>query len=129
MDEVKILRNQHHPTRPSLEDVLVSLTRLITKLKKAFIVIDALDECRLPGNVEKLLDKIFELQAGTSLNIFATSRDMPNVEAKFDEKNAVCMEIKALDEDMMIYLNDNLSNLPIFVRKIINSKTKSSPPL
>lgn len=130
MDEVTKLYNYHKPrrSRPSFQEVFDSLKRVIMSFSSTFVLIDALDECRLPDGVLKLLARIFELQAISGLRLFATSRFIPEIKAEFEEKNASFMEIKASDDDMLSYLTTSLSRLPSFVIKDhqLQEKVKSA---
>lgn len=130
MEEVTKLYNYHKPrrSRPSFQEVLDSLKRVIMNFSSTFILIDALDECRLPDGVLKLLAKIFELQGIAGFGLFATSRFIPEIIADFEEKNATSMEIKASDDDMLTYLDSSLSKLPSFVMKDhqLQEKVKSA---
>lgn len=130
MEEVTKLYNYHKPRRssPSFQDVFVSLSQVIASFSSTFVLIDALDECRLPDGVLKFLTKIFELQSMTGFSLFATSRFIPEIKARFEEKNAISMDIKALDDDMLSYLDTSLSKLPSFVMKDhqLQEKVKSA---
>lgn len=129
-DEVTRLYNHHKPrrSRPSFQEILDSLKKTIMSFSNTFVLIDALDECRLPDGVLKLLAEIFELQAITGFSLFATSRFIPEIKASFEEKNATSIEIKASDDDMLGYLNTSLSKLPSFVMKDyqLQEKVKSA---
>lgn len=117
MDEVTKLYNYHKPrqSRPSSQEILDALKSVIMRFSSTFVIIDALDECRLPDGVLKLLAKVFELQAIAGLSFLATSRFIPEIKLAFEERNATCMEIKASNDDMLSYLNTSLSKLPAFV--------------
>jgi hypothetical protein len=53
---------------------------------RIFIIIDALDECQVSGGCRaKFLSEIFGLQANCGLNLFATSRPIPEFKEKFKE--------------------------------------------
>ncbi|QGA13764.1 hypothetical protein EYB26_001415 [Talaromyces marneffei] len=130
MDEVTKLYNYHKPrrSRPAFHEILDSLKQVIMSFSGTFVLIDALDECRLPNGVLKLLSEIFELQAVAGFSLFSTSRFIPEIKATFEVKNATSMEIKASDNDMLSYLNTHLSKLPSFVIKDyqIQEKVKSA---
>ena len=115
-DSVKMLYNQHKDkgTRPPLDKFLKILESIIAKFSKVYIIIDALDECQLSGGCRpRFLSSILSLQARTGARLFATSRSIPDIEKTF--KNCLSLEILASDEDIQIYLNNHMSQLPTFV--------------
>jgi hypothetical protein len=77
-------------------------------LPRVFIVIDALDECRRLA-ISQILDELFDLQATHNLNILATSRFIPEIMAKFQDKPTE--EIRAAKADVITYLNANMNKL------------------
>ncbi|OQD71694.1 hypothetical protein PENPOL_c001G06226 [Penicillium polonicum] len=103
-------------TRPSMSEISKTIQVLLksSDIAKVYIVIDALDECRMyDGSRTKLLDVIFELQDSCNLNLLATSRFIPEITELFKEKPA--LEIRASTVDVMRYLRGNLAMLPAFV--------------
>jgi hypothetical protein len=84
----------------------------VNQLSRAFIVIDALDECQFL-TVTRLLDTILELQASSSLNLIATSRLIPEITGRFKSKPT--FEIRAATPDVTEYLRGSLEKLPSFV--------------
>ena len=68
-------RHKTKRTRPSFEEISRVLQSILASYSRAFIVIDALDECGISdGGCKKLLSEIFNLQAKTRTSLFATSR-------------------------------------------------------
>lgn len=59
--------------------------------------------------------EIFNLQAKTKTNFFATSRRIPDIERAF--KGNPTLEILASDEDVQKYLDSQMSELPGCVLK------------
>jgi hypothetical protein len=93
--------------------VLHSITNLYLR---AFIIVDALDECQVAdGCRTRFITEIFSLQAKTKANFFATSRFIPEITEKF--KGDVVLEIRATNEDVKSYINSNMSQLPVFVQR------------
>ena len=83
---------------------------------RVFIVIDALDECRLSdGSRTRLLSELFALQANSGANFFATSRFIPEITEKFE--GSPSLEIHAREEDVRRYLGSRISNFPAFVQR------------
>ncbi|KAK0706743.1 nucleoside phosphorylase domain-containing protein [Lasiosphaeria miniovina] len=116
-NEVKTLHDKHKSTRtrPSVEEILKTLNHVVTDYSRVFIIIDALDECEaFDGCRARLLTEIFNLQAGSDANVFATSRFIPEVNEKF-KGSSISLEIRASDEDVGAYLHSHMSRLPAFV--------------
>jgi hypothetical protein len=84
---------------PSLNNMLKILHAVVADYSRAFIVIDALDECQVSdGSRRKLLSEIFSLQSKTGLNVFATSRFIPEIMKGFED--CVSLEIRAGDDNV-----------------------------
>jgi len=80
---------------------------------RVFIVVDALDECQISdGCRTTFLSEIFNLQAKTGANLFATSRDIPEITKMF--AGSVSVEVRANNEDLRVYLDGNMSQIPAF---------------
>ena len=81
-----------------------------------FIVIDALDECGISdGGYRKLLSEVFNLQAKTGANLFATSRFIPDITEEF--RGRPSLEIRASEGDVRRYLDGHMSQLRPFVSR------------
>jgi hypothetical protein len=120
-DAVKLLYDRHNknlPTRPSLDDISEALCSVIALYNKAFVVIDALDECQVSdGCRSRFLSNIFNLQAQTGVKLFATSRPIPDIERLFT--GCLSCEILATDEDVRRYLDNHMFRLPRFVAQSV----------
>ncbi|KAL7783395.1 ankyrin repeat-containing domain protein [Trichoderma afarasin] len=115
---VKDLYDQHQAkkTRPSVDDISKALQSVAAKLSRVFVIVDALDECQASNKCRStLLLEIFNLQAKTKTNFFATSRRIPDIERAF--KGYTSLEILANDEDVQKYLDSQMSELPGCVLK------------
>ena len=67
-------RHKAKRTRPSFDEISQALQLVVASYSRTFIVIDALDECGASeGGYRKILPEIFNLQARTGTNLFATS--------------------------------------------------------
>ena len=118
-DSVKTLhddcRDKHK--RPSHDEILSALHSVSTVYSRIFIIVDALDECQVTNGCRtKLLSGIFELQASQArveVNIFSTSRYIPEIVERF--KESISLEIRANDEDLQTYLAGHMEQLPPFV--------------
>ena len=110
---------KHHyanRTRPLFDEISKLLHSTVSNYSRAFIIIDALDECQVSdGGRKKFLLEMFNLQAKTGLNLFATSRFIPDIMKEFE--GSVSLEIHASDGDVQKYLNGHISQLPSFVSR------------
>ncbi|KAK3942551.1 hypothetical protein QBC46DRAFT_426439 [Diplogelasinospora grovesii] len=115
---VKELHDQHKlkRTRPSPDDISRVLQSVVETYSKVFIVIDALDECQTAGGcLTRFLSELFHFQAGYDINIFATSRDIPEIARHFE--NSLRLEIRASTEDVSRYIQGHLHDLPKVIRE------------
>jgi hypothetical protein len=91
-----------------------ALYSVVTGYSRAFIIVDALDECQVSdGGRRRFLSEIFNLHAKTGSNLFATSRFIPEIEKEFE--GCLSLEIRASDEDVKRYLDGHMLQLPSFV--------------
>ncbi|KAN0069147.1 hypothetical protein V8E54_012776, partial [Elaphomyces granulatus] len=120
-DIVKNLYSHHTPkrTHPLPDEVLSTLHHVMACYSRAFIVIDALDECQVSHEGRgKFLREIFNLQAKTGVNVFATSRFIQDIENQFS--GSIKLEIRASDADVQKYLDGKLQNSQSWVLKNLN---------
>ena len=89
---------------------------MAASFSRIFIIIDALDECeecnRCPA---RFLSAIFTLQAKTAVNLFVTSRHVPNIEQEFI--GSTSLEIRASSDDIRRYLQEHVPELQSCVSK------------
>ncbi|KAB8208120.1 hypothetical protein BDV34DRAFT_58181 [Aspergillus parasiticus] len=90
-------------TRPTFNDILDILTEVVAGFSRAFLVVDALDECHTPS---RFLSVLSELQARTRAKLFATSRFIPEIMSSFS--GCLSIEIKPTDGDIEKYLAENM---------------------
>jgi len=108
-------RQSGRPTRPSFDDLSAALRSVISLYAKAFIVVDALDECPISeGCRSRFISEIIDLQSQTGANVFTTSRFIPEITHTFQDI-ATVLEIRARDEDVRKYLASRMFRLPSFV--------------
>jgi len=101
-------------TRPSYDEVLEALHSVAAYYSRAFIIVDALDECQVSdGSRGRFLSEIFNLQVKTRANIFATSRYIPEIKQEFE--GSILVDIRASGNDVRRYLEGHISQLPSFV--------------
>jgi Cdc6-like AAA superfamily ATPase len=111
-ENVKSLYERHKGKRtyPLFDEILKELDSVIQLYSKVFIIIDALDEYQTLVDDRRLfLHSIFNLQAHTHVNIFATSRFIPEIEQQFEKCER--MEIRAQDDDILRYLDGRIPHL------------------
>ncbi|KAH7129266.1 hypothetical protein EDB81DRAFT_764414 [Dactylonectria macrodidyma] len=76
-DSVRSLhhKHKHERSRPSFAELSTTLQSVARLYSRVFILIDALDECRVSyGSQTGFLAEVFKLRAWPRTNIFATSR-------------------------------------------------------
>ncbi|OBT75334.1 hypothetical protein VF21_04711 [Pseudogymnoascus sp. 05NY08] len=103
----------------SFDEILSILRSVATTIySRVFITVDALDECQVSDiGRTKFLEAILNLQAEckTRINIFATSRFIPEIRERFT--NAIQREIVAHPDDVRRYLDGHIQGLPRCVRQ------------
>lgn len=111
-------RHKTKRTRPTMDEIRKALYSLAAKLSSSrlFIVIDALDECHASnGCRSRFLESVFHAQAISGANVFATSRNIPEITDKFQK--SILLEVQASDHDVRLYLDGHMDRLPGFVRR------------
>ncbi|KAB5542460.1 hypothetical protein GE09DRAFT_1225395 [Coniochaeta sp. 2T2.1] len=96
------------PTFVDIANSLKSVTRLYSRL---FILVDALDEADSHQRA-RFVRSLFALQAEGEVNIFATSRFIPDIVKEFS--GAASLEIRATDKDIENYLEGRMPELESF---------------
>jgi hypothetical protein len=120
-DGVKSLYEYHKgkQTRPSVHEISKELHSVIGAYSKCFIIVDALDECPIAdGSRQKFLCELLRLQARVGVNLFATSRFIPQI-VKELAGSCTSLEIRASDEDVRRYLDGHMMRLPSFVSRSV----------
>ncbi|EPS40260.1 hypothetical protein H072_5924 [Dactylellina haptotyla CBS 200.50] len=103
-------RCQKHDAVLKLDEMVQILEDILEPYEKVFVVIDALDEAEEQGGPISSLAKIFELQEKCNINIFATSRDIPEIKKLFE--TAKSLRIRATNEDLEMYITGRIFQLP-----------------
>ncbi|KAJ5186403.1 hypothetical protein N7449_011167 [Penicillium cf. viridicatum] len=102
-------RHKDHQSRPLLSEISSTVHDVAATYSKTFIIIDALDECQIVQNdLDVFIREIFDFQAVSKANIFATSRFIQHIESKFQK--ATRLEIRADETDVERYLQGNLQD-------------------
>lgn len=115
---VKSLYDQHNDkgTRPSLGELSRTLRSLTSLYSRAFIVVDALDECQTTdGSRMTFLSEVLNLQSEPGVSVFATSRYLPDIVDKF--KHSTSLEIRASESDVRRYVDGRIPHLKSFVHR------------
>jgi hypothetical protein len=113
---VKALYDGHKKegTRPLFNEISRALRSVAAMYSRVFIIVDALDECKVvDGCRTKFLTEIFSLRTKCAVNIFATSRFIPELTEIFN--GSTLLEIRASNEDVRRYLDGHMFRLPGFV--------------
>ncbi|KAJ3536445.1 hypothetical protein NM208_g6710 [Fusarium decemcellulare] len=105
-------------TRPNLEEIVQVLQSVCRQYTRTFLVVDALDECQtFDGCRDRFLAELLSLREKSSVNIYATSRFIPDITREFDNIQCKSLEIRATPEDVRNYLQNHINELPSFVRR------------
>ncbi|KAI0440392.1 hypothetical protein F4803DRAFT_527515, partial [Xylaria telfairii] len=108
-------KNKGSGSRPTVSELRQAIQSGVRELSRVFIVIDALDECQTDDCQYKFISELLYLWSDLEANVLATSRFIPAITSRFD--SAVRREIRASDEDIIRYVDGNLSRLPGFVSR------------
>ncbi len=115
---VKDLYDHHTAkrTRPSLDDISKTIQAVTTWYSKIYLIVDAVDECEASGGCRsRLLSEMFALGDKSGVNIFATSRFIPDIITEFSQSMSV--EIRASNEDVQGYVEENMRELPKVIQQ------------
>jgi len=107
-------------TRPSAGEIIRALLSVASSYSRVFVVVDALDECSATDESRTrptLLQGLLDLQKHGGINLFATSRFIPDVIERFRQHGCVSLEIRASRLDVERYLDGNMSRLMSFVQR------------
>ncbi|EWZ86326.1 hypothetical protein NW765_001371 [Fusarium oxysporum] len=107
-------------TRPPTGEIVKILHAIaaLPSFSRIFVVVDALDECQSSGNLgAKFLSELFRLQHKRRVNLFATSRFIPEIQNAFNDNGAIQVDIRASDNDIHTYIVSVLSMMPGCVRR------------
>ncbi|KAH8659428.1 hypothetical protein BGZ61DRAFT_433523, partial [Ilyonectria robusta] len=116
-ESAKSLYDKHKDkrSRPSLEEISSTIRSTAKLYSRGFVLIDALDECRASdGSRTRFLTEVFELQAKSAINIFATSRPLPEITQSFNE--TLSLDVRATRDDVRKYLDGHMKELRLFIR-------------
>jgi hypothetical protein len=104
-------------TRPSFDEISHVLHATVANFSRAFIIVDALDECQAAdGGRKRFLAELLGLQAKTGASLLTTSRFIPDIMKQLEGKSTR-LEIRASNDDVQRYLKGHLSRLPSCVSR------------
>jgi hypothetical protein len=111
---------EHHKRKRSylfLEEILQVLQSVFSEYSRAFIIVDALDECQISdGDRKRFLTELFNFQAIIAANLFVISRFLPDIEKEFEGRN-VRLKIRVNDDDLRRYMDAHMFKLLSFVSR------------
>ncbi|KAK2795967.1 hypothetical protein FQN50_009649 [Emmonsiellopsis sp. PD_5] len=117
-DSLKTLYTKHTKaqTRPSFREISETLQSLVMAHSRVYVLVDALDECQMSdGHRTTFLAELFSCYSKCEMNIFATSRFVPEIVQQF--KSGLSIEIRASNDDVLAYLEGRMGQLPSFVQR------------
>jgi len=110
-------RHKTKRTRPSTDELLKALQEIAASYARLFVVIDALDECEAAsGCRSRLIEEGFTLQDRCGVNLFMTSRFIPEITNKFDK--SCWLEIRASKGDIERYLEGHIKQSSATIQKM-----------
>jgi Cdc6-like AAA superfamily ATPase len=102
--------------RPSLDKLSSALWSVVAEYSRVFVVVDALDECATAERCRvSLMEQLLELNSTTGVNVFTTSRPVPDIVDMFCRFPS--LEIRASSEDVGRYLQGHMGELMPFVAR------------
>ncbi|EGX88078.1 serine/threonine-protein kinase ripk4, putative [Cordyceps militaris CM01] len=103
-------------TRPSLDEISTAFVAILGLYSRVFVLFDALDESP-DRSWSTLLKGLFHHQKNYNINIFATSRNIPDINEHFKAAmSSEILEIRANDKDVVKYLHGHMDELPSLVK-------------
>jgi hypothetical protein len=100
-------RHRGKRMRPSLGEIVEVLHSVIREHSRVFVVVDAVDECPASGHCRAaFVAGLLDLRSH-GVNIFATSRFIPEITNRFDK--STWLEIRARDEDVAKFVDAQIS--------------------
>ena len=117
-EEIRNMYKQYNKeqTRPSLAEYLHLLHKVARMFSQAFLLVDALDECKEEdGARERLLAALRQLSG--SFRLVVTSRWIPAIESELSE--ALKLEIRADNEDVARYVSSRVATTPRLMRHVV----------
>jgi hypothetical protein len=106
----------HVHQRPLLRSISRCLQSVVASFSEVFILIDALDECKvLDGCRTSFMWEMCTLQEVSRTHVLATTRHILHIIDSFRADQV--MEVRASAHDVQMFIEGNLDSLPSFVRR------------
>lgn len=113
-NSIRELYERHKNRRPILNEISATLRSTALSFPRSFIIIDALDECQnTDGSRQKLMAELFNLQKSSGVNLFVTSRFIPDIIKRFEA--CLTLSIRPSHEDVFKYLDSHTYQLSDYV--------------
>lgn len=97
-------KTRESPTDKQLYAALIEITKSFSNV---FFVFDALDECYPRARSDVLA--LFQKMSNDGINIFATSRPLPDIQRL--TQTATVITLSAKEQDMQTYLHDKIAKV------------------
>ncbi|KAK0717813.1 ankyrin repeat-containing domain protein [Lasiosphaeria miniovina] len=99
-------------TEPGLDELFGLMTE-ISRTKRTFVFVDALDECPKEER-PAFLETFFQDSLPDNLSLWITSRREPDIEAvlKPSATHTVCIQNSSIDADVRIHVNNSIARDP-----------------
>jgi hypothetical protein len=115
-------RHQRLRTSPTLVEFTGALKYEISTFSKAFIIIDALDECSEDNGTRSSLLSALRSLSG-NIRVLVTSRDIPSINIEQDFFGTRRLDIRAEENDMKKYIRSRIPrNYPAELKQIVVDK-------
>ncbi len=105
------LYNHHDKGRrmPNSLEVDKALSRVLTALPRAYIILDALDECTEREELLDFLKAVADWKLD-QLHVLVTSRQLPDIEEALDLVNSrrVALQSELVDQDIKTYVHTRI---------------------
>jgi hypothetical protein len=99
--------------QPTVPALLETLQQIVYGFSKAFIILDALDECKERLDLLEDIEEIAGWKTG-KLHILTTSRREKDIEESLEllvnDKDKICIQNVLVNNDIKTYINERLQN-------------------
>ncbi|KAL8635529.1 MAG: hypothetical protein Q9228_006988 [Teloschistes exilis] len=115
--EIESLYKKHvqKKTRPTLSELQDALVTLSNQIPRVFILIDAVDECTIPGVRSAFLRQVIALQSQRKISRFVTSRFLPEITSL--SQSRLSIEVRATEGDVKRYLENHMAESPKCIQR------------
>jgi ribosomal protein S25 len=121
-EEVRKLYNLHEKTKsfPQRDDLIQILSSLARHFSRAFVIIDAIDECHDEDSRIEFLESIKKIKS--FMNTLVTSRHIASIADIFERDSQ--QEIRATTEDITTYVESEISREKFVLSSDLSSKSE-----